>query len=124
MPSLGTCAGLGTVCYRQKRSGQVGSRHGIDGVERAVSLLGGGPLAPAHVARENGFVVLAGEQGLILTLMVEVIKVLEEKQPGGLLDVVELGGASRLVAQDIVYRIECRFVLHESVVSVNSSRKG
>ena len=85
---------------------QVGTRHGIDRVGGAVGLLGGGPLTPAHVARQDGLVVLAGEQGLVLALTVEVIQVLEEKQPRGLLDVVQLGGASRLVAQDIVYGIE------------------
>ena len=115
--------GLGTRCRLLKlaQSGeefaihklsQVRPRHGIHRVGRAVSLLGCSPLAPAHIARDDGLVGLAAEQGIHGLLLLQVVEILEKEQPRGLLDVVQFGAASCFVAQDVVDGIERLFVLH------------
>ena len=69
---------------------QVGACHAVDVVRGAVGFLGGCPLAPAQEARDDALVLLACHHSVHLSLTLQVVKVFQEQQPRGLLDVVQL----------------------------------
>ena len=83
------------------------SRHGVDRVQLARRGLGGSPTTPTVVACEYGAISLALELCLHVEKLFEVVEVFEEKEPGGLLDIVQFATASCLVPQDLVYGLEC-----------------
>ena len=68
-------------------------------VELAVLVLGRGPRRPAVGFVEDEGVLLALQFCLHRLVLLQPVEILEEQQPGGLLGVVELGGATGLVAQ-------------------------
>ena len=78
-------------------------------VELAVFAFGRGPAFPSVGFVEQVGVLLAIKLGLREAVQFEVIEVLEEQQPRGLLGVVELGGASGLLTEDIIDIPECLF---------------
>ena len=63
---------------------------------------GRGPGSPAVGLIENGGVGLASEGGFGGFLLLQGVEVFQEEQPGSLLGVVELGGASGFFTKDIV----------------------
>ena len=71
-------------------------------VELAVLALGRGPAFPAIGLVEDGGVFPARQRGLGGFHLLQVVEVLEEEKPGGLLGVVELGGASGFAAEDVI----------------------
>jgi hypothetical protein len=71
-------------------------------VELAGGVLGRGPVAPAMRRIDDRRVGLAGQFRLQRPFGFEVVEVLEKEQPAGLLDVVQLGGAARLLPEDVV----------------------
>jgi len=71
-------------------------------VEIAVLVLGRGPAFPAIRLIEDVSVFLAVERGLGALVLLKIVEVFQEQQPGGLLGVVELGGAARFFPEDVI----------------------
>jgi hypothetical protein len=78
-------------------------------VEGAVGLFGRGPILPAIGLVDDGAIGLARERRLVRLLQLQIVKIFQEQHPGGLLGVVELGGAASLLPKDIVNILECLF---------------
>jgi hypothetical protein len=55
---------------------------------------------------DDVLVLLALQLGLLLVGMLEIVEIFEEQNPGGLLGVVQLGGAAGLFPQDVVDVLE------------------
>ena len=78
--------------------------------------LGRGPGSPAVRLVEDGGVDLASQGGFGGFLLLQGVKVFQEEQPGGLLGVVEFGGAASLFTKDVIdvfeglfeHRIACK----------------
>ncbi len=70
---------------------------------------GGGPFVPAVGLVEEESVLFAVEGGFIGFVLLERVEVFQEEEPGGLLGVVQLGGAAGLLAEDIVNVLEGLF---------------
>ena len=81
---------------------QIVPGHRIVMVELAVLALGRGPAFPSVIRVEDERVLLAVQPGLDGRSPFEVVEVFQEQQPRGLLGVVELGGASGLLAEDVI----------------------
>jgi hypothetical protein len=71
-------------------------------VELAVLALGRSPAFPSVGLIEEVGVLLVVKVGLGQPILLEIIEIFEEEQPRGLLGIVELGGASSLLAEDII----------------------
>jgi len=71
--------------------------------------LGRGPFFPAVGLIEEEGVLFAFECGFIGFVLLEGVEVFEKKKPGGLLGVVEFGGAAGFFAEDIVDVLEGLF---------------
>ena len=71
-------------------------------VDLAVFVLGSGPGFPAEGFFDDGGVFFIVEPCICGALIFEGVEMLEEEEPGGLLGVVELGGATGFLAQDVV----------------------
>ena len=83
--------------------GEVVASHGLLVVDRlAVGLLRRGPRVPAVGLGQDVVVLLAVQLGLGGFVLLEAVEVFEEQQPGGLLGVIELGGAAGFFAEGIV----------------------
>ncbi len=65
-------------------------------------VLGSCPAFPAVFFVEQVGVFLPFEGGLIAAILLQTVEILEEQQPGGLLGVVELGGAAGFFAEHVV----------------------
>jgi len=78
-------------------------------VELAAGVLGGGPGLPAVGFVEDEGVLAAFEFGFHGFVAFEGVEVLEEEQPGGLFGVVEFGGATAFLAEDVIYVFEGLF---------------
>lgn len=63
-------------------------------------------------AGNDAVIVLILKFSLEFQLRFKVIKVFEEEQPGGLLDVVELIATTGLVTQNLIDRVESALVFH------------
>ena len=81
---------------------EVVAGQGLVVVELAVLALGRGPAFPAVRLVEDVGVLLAVQLGLVGLVLLQTVEVFEEQQPGGLLGVVELGGAAGLFPEDVV----------------------
>ena len=88
---------------------QVVAGHGLVVVDLAVLALGRGPVLPAVGLVEDEGVLLALQRGLIGLVLLQPVEVLEEQEPGGLLGVIQLGGAARLFPEDVVDVLEGLF---------------
>ena len=71
--------------------------------------LGRGPFLPAVGLVEEKGVLFAVEGGFIGFVLLQCVEVFQEEEPGGLLGVVQLGGAAGLLAEDIVNVLEGLF---------------
>ena len=71
-------------------------------VELAVLAFGRGPVLPAIGLVEDVGVFLALQLGFVGLVLLQPVEIFQEQQPRGLLGVVQLGGAARLFAQNIV----------------------
>ena len=71
-------------------------------VELAVLALGRGPGFPAVGLVEDVGVFLAVQRGFGGFVLLQAVEVFQEEEPGGLLGVVELGGAAGLFPEDVV----------------------
>jgi len=71
-------------------------------IEGAVGVFRRGPGFPAKLWLKQMGVALAGERGLVGAVLFEAIEVLQEEKPGRLLGVVEFGGATGFLAEDVV----------------------
>ncbi len=71
-------------------------------VELAVLALGRGPALPAVGLVEDEGVFLALQLGLDGLVLLQAVEVFQEQQPGGLLGVVQLGGAAGLFPEHVV----------------------
>ncbi len=78
-------------------------------VEIAVLVLGRGPAFPAIGLVEDAGVGLACQRGLGGLYLLQIVEVFEEEKPGGLLGVVEFGGASGFAAEDVINIFEGLF---------------
>jgi hypothetical protein len=78
-------------------------------VEGAVGFFGGGPGGQAVGGAYDVGVTLAEELGLECAFVLEIVEVFEEEYPGGLLGVVELGGAAGFLTEDVVDVLEGLF---------------
>ena len=97
---------------------EVVAGQGLVVVELAVLVLGRGPAFPAIGLVEDVGVFLALQRGLVGFVLLQAVEVFQEEQPGGLLGVVEFGGAAGLFPEDVVDVFEGLFE-H----SVNLSRE-
>ena len=71
-------------------------------IQFAILALGGRPRSPAVGLVEDMGVFLPVEGGLGGFVLLEAVEVFQEQEPGGLLGVVQLGGAAGLLAEDVV----------------------
>ena len=71
-------------------------------VDLPIGCLGRGPRLPAVRRVEDGGVFPAVEGGFGRLVVFEGVEVFEEEQPGGLLGVVELAGATGVFPEDVV----------------------
>ena len=78
-------------------------------VKLTVLALGGGPSLPAVGLVEDERIFLALQLGFIGLVLLQPIEVLQEQEPGSLLDVVQLGRAPGLFPEDIVNVFEGLF---------------
>ena len=83
-------------------------------IEGTGGILGSSPGGPAILGVENGGVGLVLEGGFHGTGFFEIVQVLQEEQPGGLLDIIQFGGTSGLFPEDIVYILKGLFEGHKS----------
>ena len=81
---------------------EVVAGHGLVVVDLAVLVLGRGPAFPAVGLVEDEGVFLALERGFVGLVLLQPVEVFQEQQPGGLLGVVEFGGAAGLFPEDVV----------------------
>ena len=58
---------------------------------------------------DDGLMFLASKLGLLLLGFLKVVQILEKQNPGGLLGVIQLGGAPGLVPQNVVDVFESLF---------------
>ena len=80
---------------------QVVAGHGAVVVEGAVGFLRRGPRVPAVFGVEDVGVFLAAEFGFGGAVLLQAVEVFEEDEPGGLLGVVEFGGATGFFAEGV-----------------------
>ena len=78
-------------------------------VELAVLALGRGPAFPAVGLVEDVGVFLSLERGFVGLVLLQAVEVFQEEQPGGLLGVVELGGAAGFFPENVVDVLEGLF---------------
>ncbi len=71
-------------------------------VELAVFAFGRRPAYPSVILIEEVAVASAVDLGDGQPFLLQIIEIFEEEQPRSLLDVVELGGASVLLTEDII----------------------
>ena len=88
---------------------QVVAGHGFVVVKLAVFALGRSPTLPAVIFVEDEAVSLALQLGLVCLVLFQPIEILQEQQPGGLLDVVQLGGTASLFPEHVVDVLEGLF---------------
>ena len=75
-------------------------------VKLAVRSLGRGPALPAVGLFEFVGVCLPAEGGLVGAVLLQAVEILQKQQPRGLFRVIQLGRASRLFPEDVVYILE------------------
>lgn len=85
---------------------QVVARQGLVEVQPAAGVLGRGPALPAVGWVKDVAVRPALELGLDRAVLLQGVEVFQEQQPGGLLGVVQLAGAARVLVQDVVDVLE------------------
>ena len=78
-------------------------------VELARCIPGRGPGAPAVGGVEDVAVGTAFERGFVGLVLLQPVQILEEEQPGGLLGVIEFGGAAALFPEGVVDILEGLF---------------
>ena len=88
---------------------EVVAGHGLVVVDLAVLALGRGPAFPAIGLVEDVGVFLAFQRGFVGLVLLQPVEVFQEQQPGGLLGVIEFGGAAGLFAEDVVDVFESLF---------------
>ena len=103
---------------------QVVAGHGLVVVELAVLALRRGPRLPAVGLVEDEGVLLALQRGFVGLVLLQAVEVFQEQEPGGLLGVVELGGAAGLFPEDVVDVLEGLFKHERAVSFSNPDRDG
>ena len=88
---------------------EVVAGQGLVVVELAVLALGRGPAFPAVGLVEDEGVFLALQRGFVGLVLLQTVEVFQEQQPGGLLGVVEFGGAAGFFPEDVVDVLEGLF---------------
>jgi hypothetical protein len=63
------------------------------------------------------------QRGLSALVMFQIVKVLEEEGPGGLLGVIEFGGAAGLFPEDVIDVFEC-LLEHRNPISACGNQGG
>ena len=101
---------------------QVVAGQGLVVVDLAVLVLRRGPAFPAVRLVEDEGVFLPLQRGFVGLVLLQPVEVFQEQQPGGLLGVVELGGAAGLFPEDVVDVLEGLFK-HEKCISQVCSEK-
>ena len=81
---------------------EVVAGQGLVVVEFAVLALGRSPAFPAIGLVEDVGVFLAVQRGLGALVLLKIVEVFQEQQPGGLLGVIELRGAAGFFPEDVV----------------------
>ncbi len=71
-------------------------------VELTILALGGGPGFPAVGLVEEVSVSLPVQRGFIGAVLLQAVEVFQEKEPGGLLGVIQFGGAAGLFPENVV----------------------
>lgn len=71
-------------------------------IELAVLPLGRDPAFPAKIFVENETIFLTLQLGFVSLVLFQPIEILQKKEPGGLLGIVQLSGAASLFPEDIV----------------------
>src|ERR1019366_1043596 len=88
---------------------EVVAGHGAVVVGVAVLAPGGGPRVPAIGLVEDEGVLLAVQGGFVGLILLQPVQVFQEEEPGGLLGVVQLGGAAGLFPEHVVDVLEGLF---------------
>ncbi len=101
---------------------EVVAGHRLVVVELAVLALRRGPALPAVGLVEDEGVFLALERGFVGLVLLQAVEVFQEEEPGGLLGVVELGGAAGLFPEDVVDVFEGLFEHEKGSFSSVSDR--
>ena len=86
--------------------------HSVNLVRFSGGSFGCSPGRPTMEASNDAVIVLVLEFSLEFQLGFKVIKVFEEEQPGGLLDIVELIATTGLVTQNLIDCVESALVFH------------
>ena len=81
---------------------QVIACHGFVVVQLAVLTLGRCPRTPTIGTIEDASVLPAFKRGLGALVLLKIVEILQEQQPGGLLGVVKLGCATGFLAKDVI----------------------
>ena len=102
---------------------QVVAGQGLVVVDLAVLVLRRGPAFPAIRLVEDVGVLLPVQRGLVGLVLLQPVEVFQEQQPGGLLGVVELGGAAGLFPEDVVDVLEGLFE-HGGLIVLNGCGPG
>ena len=84
-----------------------GARAGV--VERAISLFRRGPYAPAMRCIDDRGMSAAFQRSTALALLLQIIQIFQEQNPGCLFDIVQLGRTSVLLAKGVVDILEDLF---------------
>src|SRR5207302_324913 len=71
-------------------------------VEFPVLVLGRGPAIPPIWLVEDVAVLLASQRGFRALVLLKIVEVFQEQQPGRLLSVIELSGAAGFLAEHVV----------------------
>ena len=82
-------------------------------------VLGRGPALPAIGLVEDEGVFLALQRGFVGPVLFQAVEIFQEEEPGGLLGVVEFGGAAGLFPENVVDVFEGLFE-HALVVPLNA----
>ena len=78
-------------------------------VELAIGIFGCGPALPSVRLVEDEGVLLPLQLGLHCLVLFQIINVFQKQQPGGLLGVVQLGGATGLFPENVIDVFESLF---------------
>ena len=88
---------------------EVVAGHGPVVVNLAVLAFGRGPFFPAVALVEDVSVPLAFKRSFVGFVLLQPVQVFREEEPGGLLGIVQFGGAAGLFPEDVVDVLEGLF---------------
>src|SRR5271157_3611893 len=103
---------------------EVVAGQGLVVVEFAVLALGRGPAFPAIGLVEDVGVFLAVQRGFGALVLLKVVEVFQEQQPGGLLGVIELSSAASFFPRDVINVFEGLFEHMRRAICLGSYRQG